>query len=227
MRKYHSTASVSDRVEFFVEVAEGLGLFQETAELAPPLLAQNEELERVNRERIAKERLLLNHRTKVRFADFLWDTAARSLVRAAEIKDGGIRGTVHAAIFPDGIGPVVVPSGGGQVAPARAFITALKASKAPGVDELRTEWLPKLEEALAALEDAVNGRTEAYAAVAQARAVESAACDDHELALERVMGQIRAIFPKDRRKWNVIFPSSPRRTRTDEEETELDTDVVE
>jgi len=227
MRKYRSNASADDRVAFFVEVAEGLGLFSETAELAPPLLAQNEELERVNKERIGKERLLLNHRVKVRFADFLWDSAVRSLMRAAEIADGGTRGSVHAAVFPNGIGPVVVPSGAGQVAPAKAFVTALKASKAPGVDELRTQWLPKLEEALGTLETAVDRRTEAYGAVAEARAVEDAACDDHELALERVMGQIRAIFPKDKRTWNVIFPSSPRRSRRDEEDIDIDTDAGE
>jgi hypothetical protein len=41
------------------------------------------------------------------------------------------------------------------------------------------------------------------------------------------MGQIRAIFPKDKRKWNVIFPSTSRRGRSDEQDIDLDTDAVE
>ena len=60
---------------------------------------------------------------------------------------------------------------------------------------------------------------------AKARAEEDAACDDHELAVERIMGQIRTIFPKDRHKWNVIFPSlsrgrTPEETEEPEDESE-------
>ena len=40
---------------------------------------------------------------------------------------------------------------------------------------------------------------------------------DHELALEKVMGEVRATFPKDRRRWSVIFPPVRSRRGADDD----------
>lgn len=63
-----------------------------------------------------------------------------------------------------------------------------------------------MQTTLGQLEAAVNGRTDALAVVADARAQLEATMDDHELTVEKLMGQVRALYPKDREKWNAIFP---------------------
>jgi len=223
MRKYRANAASPARVHYGIDLCEGLAFFEETAFLAPAFSAQNEELDRVHLERLRLGRALVPERAKVRFGNYLWDVTVRSLSKSAEIADGGVRGAVHAAVFPNGLGPVVVPSGGGQVKPARDFLTALESSKAPGVGPVRDEWLPRLKDALSRLETAVEGRNKAYDALQQARAREEAAKDDHELSIERIMGQVRALFPKDKRKHDVIFPPTSRAARR-EEVDEVDED---
>jgi len=226
MRKYRANAASPTRVHYGIDLCEGLAFFEETAFLAPDFAAQNEELDRIHLDRLRLERALVPQRAKVRFGNYLWDVTVRSLSKSAEIADDGVRGSVHAAIFPNGLGPVVVPSGAGQVKPARDFVTALEASKAPGVETVRGEWLPKLKDALSKLESAVEGRKKAYVALEQARAAEEAAKDDHELSVVRIMGQIRAIFPKDKRKHDVIFPPTSRAARREEvEESDEDESV--
>ena len=47
----------------------------------------------------------------------------------------------------------------------------------------------------------------------------------HELAVERIMGQLRTIFPRDRDRWDAVFPNSPTRSAgRDEEDGEVGED---
>jgi hypothetical protein len=110
---------------------------------------------------------------------------------------------------------VVGASGAAQL--ARDWLDRLKASKARAVDAFRKEWQPKLEAAYTELEAACKGRGDAYTALATARVAEEAASDDHELLVEKIMGEVRTIFPKDRKRWDVVFPRVGRGGRVVEE----------
>ncbi|MCU0692225.1 MAG: hypothetical protein MUF54_12570 [Polyangiaceae bacterium] len=216
MRKYRVDATSETRVDYGLELEEGLRFFPETAQLAQPLAGQDEALEQLRLVREKTERALIPIRARVRFADYDWDQTARSTSRAAEILDGGTRGLIHRAVFKDGLTSVVVASGAAQLSVAKDFITHLGASKAPGVEGLRAEWLPKLQAACGRLEAACAARSDALMAVATARAAEAAAKDDHEVAVEKLMGEVRAIFPKDRKRWDVIFPRSSATVATEQ-----------
>ena len=67
-------------------------------------------------------------------------------------------------------------------------------------------------------------REEAGGRLAVFRAQEMALCEDHEYALERVMGQVRTLFPRQRDLWNAIFPPAPRVSRTDDLDTDPEAD---
>lgn len=207
MRKYRTDANSQERYKYGVELVEGLRFFPETAGLADPFVVVNDSVKDQRQARLDAELAVLPYRARVRFADFEFDGTTRSISKTAEIADGGQRGQIHGAIFPNGLGPVVVPSGEGQVKPGGTFVERFKASNVPGIEKVRQEWLPKAEDALAKLVAAVDGRRAAYQAVANARIAEEVAMDDHELAVEKLMGEVRATFPKDRRRWDVIFPA--------------------
>lgn len=206
MRKYRENASVPDRVAYGVELVEGLRFFPETTYLAEPFETQTLELEKLYADRLQKERDMLPLRAKVKYANFGFDSMVRTCSKTAEIADGGKRGSLHSALFPNGLGSVVTPAGKAQIPVAEAFLRQLEESKASGADKLRAEWLTKLKEQLAELVAAVAARDKGYLARAEALSREDAAAEDHELALERIMGQVRSIFPKDRDRWIVIFP---------------------
>lgn len=212
MRKYHHKAASPVRVSYGLEVGQGLRSFEETAPLAPPFEEQTLELEQLHLDTTAKDRALVPIRARVRYANYAFDAAARGASKTAEIADGGKRGALFHAIYPDGLGAVVIPSGAGQARAGRKFVDRLVESRAPGADAVRDQWLGRLQDALGGLEESLEARAAAYAELAKARAVEDAAKYDHELAVERLMGHVRAIFPRDRARWDVIFPSGSTRS---------------
>ncbi|HUT76043.1 MAG TPA: hypothetical protein VM285_00040 [Polyangia bacterium] len=224
MRKYKPQSGSATRVAYGIEVAEGLRFFPETADLAAPFAALNTQLETIYLERKAKERALIPIRAKVRFANFAFDAAVRGAAKTAEIADNGKKGALYKALFPEGLGTVVLPSGEGQAKAGRKFVELLTQSKAPGADAVRDQWLGKLTDAQGGLEESLGARTAAYADVAKTRAVEDAAKEDHELAVERVMGQLRSIFPRDKARWDVVFPSVQARSSSGDEEVEVGED---
>jgi len=210
------------RVAYSLEVVEGLGFFPETAPFAPPFEEQTLELEQLFLDTMTKDRALVPIRARVRYANFAFDAAARGASKTAQIADGGKRGVLYDTLFPDGLGAVVIPSGTGQAKAGRKFVDRLVESKAAGADSVRDQWLGKLQDSLGALEDALEARAAAYADLARARAAEEAAKYDHELSVERLMGHVRAIFPRDRARWDVIFPSGSTRTSSADKDEAAD-----
>jgi hypothetical protein len=218
MRKYNRNASSPARVAYGMEVSEGLRFFPETGDLAAPFATLTTQLETIYLERVARERALVPIRARVRFANYAFDVAVRGAAKTAEIADNGKKGALYKTLFPEGLGAVVLPSGEGQAKAGRKFVEMLTQSKAPGADQVRDQWLGKLTDAQGGLEESLGARAAAYADVAKARAVEDAAKEDHELAVERVMGQLRTIFPRDRARWDVVFPSVQARSSARDEE---------
>lgn len=208
IRKYHPNTPAADRVAYGIELVAGLRYFTETEALAAALETQNAELDRLDQDVGRIERLLLPLRAAVKFANFAYDATIRGCSKTAELADGGKRGKIHEAIFPQGISVIITPSGASQLPVARKHAQSLEASKVPGVEAVRSEWLPKIQAAITKLDDAVKGRDAGYTDVARALAARDAAAEDHELAVERVQGHVRAAFPKDRSRWDVIFPAA-------------------
>ncbi|MCC6527156.1 MAG: hypothetical protein IT373_31195, partial [Polyangiaceae bacterium] len=142
----------------------------------------------------------------LRFANWQTDQLIRSASRAAEIADGGSRGPIHAAAFPDGLAPVVAPGGARQVKPTEELVARITKSKLTQIEAYRTEWGPKLEASLAALRTAAGAYEAARKDLLDVFQTELALRDEHRLAIERLLGQVRTAFPGDASKRDLVFP---------------------
>lgn len=206
MRKYRQSAATSIRLDYGIDLAAGLGMFPETAPFATPLTELNDKLEQAFETRRGARKPLVVARAKVRVANYLADTAIRSFSRACEVADGGRRGPIHAALFPDGLAVVVAPVGSQQVAPLQALLGRVESSQLAGVGAVRTEWQPKLAAALDALTKGTSAYDAAKAAYVDAFGKELALRDAHFVAIDSIMGHVHALFPRDRTKQDAIFP---------------------
>jgi hypothetical protein len=206
MRKYRKSASSAVRVAYGIELAEGLRQFPETAHLADSFAAMNEALAAQLDKRLGLEKPLAEARVRLRFAEYHADQCIRSAARAAEIADGGRRGRIAAAVFPEGLTPVVAPTGRRQIEPMRELVGNLEHSRLPSLDAYRAEWQPRLAESLARLEDAAAAFHAASDAVARAFAEETALREVHEHEVDRVIGLVRAAFPRDKVRQDLVFP---------------------
>ncbi|MFO0589007.1 MAG: hypothetical protein U0441_15765 [Polyangiaceae bacterium] len=81
-------------------------------------------------------------------------------------------------------------------------------SKHPAVMEFAQEWQPKLAAALSKLQGAADAYKAATKADGDAFLEEVALREQHAHAVDKVMGLVRAAFPKDRAKQDLVFPES-------------------
>ncbi len=206
MRNYRAKAGSPVRIDYGVALSRGLSHLNETRPLAEPFAAVNAELEAKYEARRKLRRPLLEARQDLRFAEHDAEQAIRRFSREVEIADGGRRGPLAQALIPDGITPLIAPFGAKQLELLRGLVERVEKSRAPGVDGVRTEELPKLKAALTALETAVDAYESARRAYLAAFGDELAVRDEHRLAVERLMGQVRAIFPGDRKRQDLVFP---------------------
>jgi hypothetical protein len=219
MRKYHGTASSSARFQYGVELHAGLSRFPETAAAAADISAVNEALHTQFQKRVALLVPVVKTRAALRFAEYHVDSVLRSAFHAAQIEDGGRSGRVCQAVFPEGIREVTKPEGKAQLKPTKEVIERLALSKVAGIDDYRQAWLPKLESALSQLESAIDAHEAATVAHQDAFAEERALREAHHETVDRVIGMVRAAFPRDREMQDVIFPVVQRnRARIEEEE---------
>lgn len=207
MRKYRASAASPIRVDYGVELIAGLLLFTETSGYAPSFESLNEELDASYTSRQAKRKPLVKARVALRFANYEVDQLIRSAARAAEIADGGRRGPIFQATFPEGVGPVVAPDGARQIPPTAALVDRITRSRVASIDPYRAEWLPKLQAGLAKLQAAAAAYDAARKDYLAAFADELALRQDHLLAVDRLIGLVRAAFPHDRARQDLVFPA--------------------
>jgi len=210
MRKYPAGAGAQHRALYGIALTAGLEQFEATRPLAAGFRTINDALIALQLEKSPLLTALTVARAGVRVGDYQFDRVVRQIDRACQLADGGARGPVFRAVFPDHVSCVVSPTGVGQVAAGDAFVRRLEAAGVEGVAAIREAWLPELKTRLADLKAAVAARDEAGVKLAGYRAREEALCEDHELALERVMGQVRTLYPRQRDLWNAIFPPADR-----------------
>ncbi|MBU1413330.1 hypothetical protein KKC22_17605 [Myxococcota bacterium] len=226
MRKYHSGASAALRTDYGIELIAGLEQFMQTQPLAGEFRPINDTLITLELDKPPLVTALTIARAGVRVANYQFDRVIRQIARDCELADGGRRGPVFAAVFPSNVNCVIAPGGVGQVTAGDAFVRQLEASNVAGVAPVREAWFSEVKTRLDQLKAAVAARDEAGQRLAVFRARELALCEDHEYAVERVMGQVRALFPRQRDLWNAIFPPAPRASRNEDSEADPETDPL-
>ncbi|UQA61650.1 hypothetical protein [Polyangium aurulentum] len=206
MRKYRVNASSVVRVEYGIELLAGLAHFSETAPMVQDFSQLNDKLDAQHEARRALRKPLLEARFHFRFIEHRVDGVIRNAARAAEMADGGRRGVVTTAAFPDGVKIVVAPLGRAQVKQTRDLVDRLVHCVLPAVDAYRAEWLPKLQDALSELEAAAGAYDDARAAYLFAFNAERGLREAHAVAVDRLMGLVRAAFPRERALQDLVFP---------------------
>jgi hypothetical protein len=213
MQLYSVRATSQARVEWGLEAIVGLGQSPETKPLIPVVVAANEKVQAAMQVRQQSENAAIGPRVAVRFADYYVDQQLRSTWRACEIADGCPRGPIASALFPDGLSPLVAPSGPGQAVATQQFLIRARACRVAGAKPVLEEWIPRVEDALARLTSALQAREVAFATRAAALAAEDAARLDHLITMDKLGSEVRALYPKDRKRVDLVFPPASCRPR--------------
>ncbi len=207
MRIYRTSAATEVRLDYGRELEEGLKLFPETTPLAADLESLDDSLEAALAARRALRKPLVKARVALRFANYLVDNAIKACGKSAEIADGSRRGPVFKTLFPQGVGPVTAPAGARQIPPTDQLLSRMTKSKNAAVTAFAAEWQPKIEAPLATLKAAGDAHTAALKADGLAFVEELALREEHAHTVDRLMGQVRAAFPRDRAKQDLVFPA--------------------
>lgn len=206
MRKYRENADTPQRVDYGTELTVGLNIFPETAPMAPIVGNLTTDLEKSWFDRLKLHRPVVESRVGVRLGNWLVDGTIRGFQKACIIVDGGIAGVLTKGIFTEGLAGLVAPGGKRQIKPTEDLIDRVTKSKLPGIDKVRGEWLPKLQENLGQLKAAAAAHDAALLAEVGAFRTEVSLREDHYLTIDKIIGLVRAAFPGDRTRQDVIFP---------------------
>ncbi|MFT3768876.1 MAG: hypothetical protein QM820_25820 [Minicystis sp.] len=206
MRNYRINAATMVRIIFGVELGAGLRLFPETAPLADGFEKHNDQLAEVHDQRQAARKPMVKARVGQRLAAYQARQVIKSAAKAAEIADGGRRGPIFEAVFPEGTRSVANRKGKAQMGPTKEIVDRVTKCKVPGIDAYRNEWLPKLTGALTGMQKAAFVLETAVDAYDDAFATEVALRDQHRVEVDRIIGQVRAAFPGDTTKQDLVFP---------------------
>ena len=207
MRKYRVTAASDVRITYGIELCPGLRFFPETEACAPAFEALNDDLDAAHTARRNLRKPTLQKRAAFRFAHYDTDQTIRKVHRAVEIADGGRKkGPIATFLFPEGLSPVVAPYGMRQIAPTEKLVGDMKRCKVAGSEAFCAEWLPKLEVSLGRLTATADAYKAARTAYVNAFQDEVALRAEHYHAIDKLMGLVRAAFPNDRTRQDLIFP---------------------
>ncbi|MFT3769198.1 MAG: hypothetical protein QM820_27480 [Minicystis sp.] len=206
MRKYRNNAASPIRVDFGVDLAAGLRRFPETAALADELEKTNDALFAQYLARLAARKPMVAARVPVRFANHDTDQVLRDCAHAARQADGAQGGPIFKSIFKDGLGPAVRPNGARQIPATETVIADMKKSAAHGIDAFRAVWIPRIQDSLAVLQKAAATQDTLRDAYLAAYAEEIALRNQHYTAVDRIIGQVRAAFPGNTTKQDLVFP---------------------
>lgn len=207
MQKYSRKLNAYGRIRWGMERIISLMQFDATRPLAAPFQAQNDDLRAKHEARVKAEEAMLPARVQYRFAEYRNDKTIKGLNHAAAAHDGNRTGPTVRSLFPNGATEVVIVSGPTQLAATDALINRFQASNEAGVVKLREEWMPKVKTVRDELALSLAAREAAYNVLSVARANEEAAKRDHETAVERLLGEVRAATAGDKALQDAIFPS--------------------
>jgi hypothetical protein len=226
MKKYSSSVSTQPRLDYGIDLIEGLKAFRETQVLAGPLEVVNRDLQAIYQTRQAKREPLIRARAVLRVREYFTDQLIRRFARAVEIADGGRRGPLFAELFPEGVTPVVSPVGTRQVDPTQALLGRLSSSKQSGVEALREKWLAPLQDGVARLQEAAQTHATTAAEYRTALQQELALRQEHARVVDRLVGQVRGTYPQNRAAQDAVFPTNASRRAVDRDGDDVLADAI-
>jgi hypothetical protein len=212
MKKYDAKAGTAARVEFGVDLGEGLKTFPETADLEPPLTAINEQLDTAFETRRGKQKQLARLRALLRTAEWAAEQEIRTFARAVEVTDSGRQGRTYERLFPNGLVATLLPRRARQVRALAVLLEGLERLSGSDVEALRSQWLPRLRAVHDQLARAVADYETVAAEAQQLFREELRLRVDHERLVDQLIGRVRATFPKDRARQNAVFPAPPHKS---------------
>lgn len=226
MLLYRKGAATPIRVAFAEELALGCERFPETADIAPAATAANEPLEAAHAARVAKEKPLRLARVGRRFAEFDVETVVRDVYGACKRADGNRVGPIVKVVFPKGLAVVVAPSGKAQLDAVDALERRINGATDAKLAPLKADFAARLGAAASAFASAETAYRDAYKAWSDAFDEERLRRDDHYRTMDKLFGLIRAAFPTDAARREVVVPEGPNGKRSkkgDDDETETPT----
>ena len=179
---------------------------RQTPEVAPmanaiePLMV---ELKTDAKAREDAEDALVPVRVRLVFLERDAERALRVVSTSASSMDGKRGGSMHAALFPDGVNAETRPKGPRQAEAVGRVINRLV--NLTVAEPLRAEHLPRLQAAKAALEAGLLARKVANETWGAAYAAELSTREDFVRAYDGNAGAIRLHFPKDRDSQDLYF----------------------
>lgn len=179
----------------------------ECTPLAGPVIDAANLLRAGRDKRVACEEAFIPIRVTCDFADREWDQVLRAAASGAESVTGGRKSQAWRELFPNGTKALVAYAGATQKAAADQFLIHLASCTTPGAVTVREEWSPKLTKARDVLGAALEARAAGDRALFVARAEEQAAKRDFRRTMDKVIAQVRAIYPEDRAAQDLAFPS--------------------
>jgi hypothetical protein len=168
------------------------------------------ELAEAERRLIAAEENLNLVRVDVAFEDYSSDRCLRRVLARIEAVDGRKGGRLSKLVFPDGLSDVTKRTGTAQVERMRAVEARLAALQG---------WPDALNQSAEVMvhrmsyESAIEQRLAAERQVVTARVERNAAKERFLNLYAEIAGQIRSIFPRDKRMQDLFFDDLGARTR--------------
>lgn len=208
MRRYQKKAASAARVDYGEELGAGLRRFPETAQLAPEFAALNDGLFSAYLARLGARKQMVAARVPVRVGNYETDNVLRACAHAAEQADGCKGGPIFKSVFKDGLRAAVKPNGARQIPATETVIADMKKSAAHGIEAFRAEWQPKIEASLATLSASADNLSAARKLYLDSFQAEIALRNQHWTAIDKIMGQVRASFPGNTAKQDLIFPET-------------------
>jgi hypothetical protein len=206
MRRYRNDAGTPTRTDFGVGLVAGLQAFPETAALAPAFEKLNENLGNAHAARRAGRKQLVKARVALRFAKYEIAQTIRAIHGAAEIADGGRPGPVTEDLFPGGLAAAIAQRGADQIAPAEELLGRFTRTKLHSVISVAERSCPKLRAGIARLKAAAAAHNVTDQNYVRAFKAEISLRSEHARQIDRLMGLVRAAFPFNKAKQDIIFP---------------------
>jgi hypothetical protein len=180
-------------------------------ELGRRFSAGRTELAQAERRLVEAEETLTLVRVELKFEDHASDQFLRRMQALAEAADQRKGGKLSKSLFPAGINDITKLTGATQVEKMRAL--EARTIQIQGWDDA-VDLLTELIGHRTRYEGAIELRSEAERQVVSARAARNAAKERFLDLYAEIAGQIRSIFPRDRRMQDLFFDDlTPRRRR--------------
>ncbi|NUN13419.1 MAG: hypothetical protein HUU55_07265 [Myxococcales bacterium] len=209
MRKYLSSAGTDTRVEYGIDLGEGLRSFEQTEDLAAEVDTKTDLLDEAANEKRKLSSPLAKARAKVRINSYHADNLIRQVGADAELKDGGRRGSIFGYVFENGLTEATDPHGEQQLPALKKVAAKLAASDRDDIKPFAAEWLPKIEKRVASFSAAVDALETLRKQYNQLFEIEKARRNEHALMVDKMAGAVRSRFPNDRARQNAVFPTPP------------------